>query len=269
MSGKNQRDGMVFPFRWVACLRELEDVSLRWEMVEAAVAYAERGETPAFRGALAALWHEFADRIDHDRNQYEAICERNRRNGRKGGRPAKKTTVPNEREEPGGLFRNPEEPEKAEGDGDGDGKGDGKGDGDVNIAEMSEDGSSSISPPKPGRSGNSGTTRPEKIFFDYEGDSRIHGLTPEQLALWEENFPALDIREEILKAAVWLDANRRQRKHDVRRFLANWLMRAQEKTRSDARGGPRDFDLGVLPEKRRRWSDHERGMTSWLSRTDS
>ena len=233
MGGKiNRRDAMVFPFRWIDSLRELEDAGERWAFVEAAAAYAASGELPAFRGAMAALWKEFATRLDYDRDKYAAICERNRRNGMKGGRPPK-------------TPANPMGPEKADGDGDGDGEGDG-------YIKVSRDTFS----PKPENSGGSGTPKPENIFFDYEGDARIHGVTPAQLALWEESFPGIDVREEIRMATVWLDGNRRQRKRDVRRFLANWLMRAQEKSRPGRKASAPD----VFLERERSWSDAERGV---------
>ena len=68
-----------------------------------------------------------------------------------------------------------------------------------------------------------------KIFFDYEGDSHLHGITPEQLALWKENYPAIDVETEIKSASAWLDGNRKNRKTDVKRFLVNWLKRAQDR----------------------------------------
>lgn len=71
--------------------------------------------------------------------------------------------------------------------------------------------------------------KPEKIFFDYEGDCRIHGITPEQIARWREQFPALDIEAELKAASAWLDGNRKNRKTDIRRFLTNWLIRHQDK----------------------------------------
>lgn len=96
--------------------------------------------------------------------------------------------------------------------------------------------------PEPEKSGNPGTRKPQlKIFFDYEGDSRIHGITPEQLALWKENYPAIDVETELKSASAWLDGNRKNRKTDVKRFLVNWLKRAQDRApvveKNEIRGG--------------------------------
>ena len=88
--------------------------------------------------------------------------------------------------------------------------------------------------PEPEKSGSPGTaTSPAKtrITFDYEGDCRLHGITPEQMTLWQENFPAIDVEAELKVAAAWLDANRKNRKKEIKRFLTNWLSRTQERAR--------------------------------------
>jgi|GEM_PF-6945745 len=82
---------------------------------------------------------------------------------------------------------------------------------------------------KPEKSGITGMEKSEKIFFDYSGDSRIHGITEQQLSLWKENFPAIDVEKELKYASSWLDANRKNRKKDLKRFLSSWLIRAQDR----------------------------------------
>lgn len=83
--------------------------------------------------------------------------------------------------------------------------------------------------PEPEKSGSPGTEKAEKIYFDYSGDARIHGITEQQLSLWKENFPAIDVEMELKSASAWLDANRKNRKSDLKRFLAAWLNRAQDR----------------------------------------
>lgn len=76
-----KRDAMVFPFRWVDSLLELEDDLP--VMLVAIREYAEKGEEPNFKGAMAGLWREFKDRIDTDAEKYATKCERNRENVKK------------------------------------------------------------------------------------------------------------------------------------------------------------------------------------------
>ena len=69
------------------------------------------------------------------------------------------------------------------------------------------------------------------IFFDYAGDAKIHGITRELLAQWKELFPAIDVPLELKAASAWLDANRKNRKTDLKRFLVNWLNKSQDHAR--------------------------------------
>ena len=231
------RESMNFPLRWFETLRALDDGDLRL-MLDAIGNYAAHGELPNLSGALAALWNELRQRIDHDNREYEAVCERNRENGKRGGRPK-------EPKKPDGFSENPTEPEKPEAEAEADAEAEAE---NTLSQKVSDD---TFSPERrenvaPGR-----RKPPEKIRFDYDGDARLHGVTPEQLAVWKENFPALDVQEELRKATVWLDANRKQRKHDVKRFLASWLARTQDR----AKAPPET----LLTEARRTWSDTERG----------
>ena len=240
MPENKMREAITFPIRWFEVLNELDERELK-TVFDAIGAYAVRGEEPRFTGALAALWVELRSRIDYDRKRYEAVCERNRENGSRGGRPKKS----------GGVSENPEKPKKPEGKGNGNGNGDGNGK-DISYQKVSDD---TFSPDQRGNVAPGRRSAGEKIRFDYEGDAKIHGVTPEQLAVWEENFPALDVQQELRKAAVWLDANRKQRKHDVKRFLASWLARAQDRAKSPPEAHPE-----ILTEGRRQWSPTERGL---------
>lgn len=49
--------------------------------------YASLGETPKFDGMLKMAFSFIKAQMDRDAEKYEAICERNRANGIKGGRP--------------------------------------------------------------------------------------------------------------------------------------------------------------------------------------
>lgn len=89
-----KRDAMVFPFRWVDSLLELEsDLPV---MLVAIREYAENGTEPNFKGAMAGLWREYKDRIDNYNEWYDHVCEVRRQAGKMGaefgklgGRPRK------------------------------------------------------------------------------------------------------------------------------------------------------------------------------------
>ena len=248
MPESKMREAMPFPFRWFSTLRMLDDAESRM-MLDAIGAYAERGEEPAFTGLMAALWNEFKQRIDRDNEHYQAVCERNRRNIRKRWNGKSGGAVPPDVE---AYDRIPTDT----GNTDADAEAEADAEADAEAEDISQKVSlDTFSPDRrknvaPGR-----RSAREKIRFDYEGDARIHGVTPEQLAVWEENFPALDVQEELRKATVWLDANRKQRKHDVKRFLASWLARAQDRAKTPSEAHP-----DILIEGRRNWSPTERGL---------
>lgn len=100
---------------------------------------------------------------------------------------------------------------------------------DIKITPDVDESPSGVSPTtteKPVASGRSS----EKIFFDYDGDRRLHGITKDQLAMWKGIYDALTVEEELRKASAWLDANKR--KIDIKKFLVNWLNKAQDHART-------------------------------------
>ena len=68
-----------------------------------------------------------------------------------------------------------------------------------------------------------------EILFD---GMKFENLPEEQIALWQQACPAVNVTGEILRAAVWLNANPKNPKNlksNYKRFLAGWMTRAQDK----------------------------------------
>ena len=101
------------------------------ELTIALIDYQATGEVPDFpkRSALAMCFSFIKKRMDKDNAKYEERCERNRSNGKKGGRPIKETDNPETEEnpnKPNGFTenrtviseteKNPTEPKKADND---------------------------------------------------------------------------------------------------------------------------------------------------------
>lgn len=82
----------------------------RSEMLFAFFDYNRTGEEPKFSSReLQLCWLTFKNQFDRDAAKYENVCNRNRRNGMNGGRPAKPKY-------PNGFLdnpNNPSEPKKA------------------------------------------------------------------------------------------------------------------------------------------------------------
>ncbi len=62
------------------------------------------------------------------------------------------------------------------------------------------------------------------------------GVASNDLALWRAAYPAVDITAELLAAFAWTQANPANRKSNYRRFLTNWLKRAQDRAKPSGTG---------------------------------
>lgn len=67
--------------------------------------------------------------------------------------------------------------------------------------------------------------------------AKFTGILSDRLAAWTEAYPALNIPDEVSRAAAWLVANPKNRKSNYQRFLVNWFSRAQDK--APAKGAPK------------------------------
>lgn len=76
--------------------------------------YAETGIEPYFDGMLKMAFSFIKTQMDRDLEKYESVCERNKANGAKGGRPSKKEKQ--KLQKPSGIFGNPDKPPKADND---------------------------------------------------------------------------------------------------------------------------------------------------------
>lgn len=65
-------------------------------------------------------------------------------------------------------------------------------------------------------------------------------ITDKDREIWTMAFPACDLDAELKKMASWLDANPSKKKSNYRRFIHNWLTRAQDQggTKSPFGSGP-------------------------------
>jgi hypothetical protein len=74
--------------------------------------YAENGQAPDLTGATAMAFSFIQDQMERDASKYAAVCERNRKNGAKGGRPPKATKSEHNPEKPKITERLSEKPKK-------------------------------------------------------------------------------------------------------------------------------------------------------------
>ena len=63
---------------------------------------------------------------------------------------------------------------------------------------------------------------PEKIEKYWES-----GDIEQNIPIWQEAYPGINIESEIKKAKAWLYSNPKKSKSDFRRFINNWLIKAK------------------------------------------
>ena len=68
----------------------------------------------------------------------------------------------------------------------------------------------------------------EKIEFLFD-TGVFSGITANQIRLWKEACPAVNVEGEIRFAALWAASNPAKRKKNWLRFLTNWIVRKQER----------------------------------------
>ena len=92
-------------------------------------------------------------------------------------------------------------------------------------------------------SGPAGSGPETKLSFDFDTHSWVN-ITDGDLEGWAQTFPAVDVDAELRKMGSWLEANPTKRKSNYRRFIHNWLSRAQD------RGGSYRAPAGAAPFRR-------------------
>ena len=93
-----------------AVLDELTDEQVG-KLFRGMVSYHASGTDPEFTGVLKYVFIPIRQTIDRNAEKYREICEKNRENGRLGGRPSNRT-------EPNGFTENRPQPNKANNDND-------------------------------------------------------------------------------------------------------------------------------------------------------
>lgn len=104
---KKNKNSMIFRFEWRKVLTALNDAH-HAAVFKAIIDYAEYGTTPddpIIRAAIALICSD----IDRDKEVYAETCERNARNGEKGGRPTTKN--PKNPQKPTKTHKNPKNPD--------------------------------------------------------------------------------------------------------------------------------------------------------------
>ena len=63
-------------------------------------------------------------------------------------------------------------------------------------------------------------------------NNQFYKIYTDDVSHYQEQFPAVDVEQEIRNAIAWTEANPKNRKKQGKRFLTNWLLRKQERARA-------------------------------------
>lgn len=61
--------------------------------------------------------------------------------------------------------------------------------------------------------------------------NQSHQVTEADVAMYEDLYPALDVRQELREMLGWLDANPKRRKKNTKSFITSWLGRSTDRAR--------------------------------------
>jgi predicted phage replisome organizer len=81
------------------------------------------------------------------------------------------------------------------------------------------------------------TESKQAMFYDFTS-SLWYGIEDDQVALWQEAYPAVDVELELRQMGEWCKTNgAKGKKQNWGRFIVNWLKRAQDRGGSAPAGG--------------------------------
>ena len=110
------RDSFIFYKDWKEAIKDLPD-DIRLEIYESVIEYATSGNIKGLKPMANIAFNFIKTNIDRDAERYMSIVERNRENGKNGGRPKKTGNKP---KKPIGFNENPNKPKKPDNDNDND-----------------------------------------------------------------------------------------------------------------------------------------------------
>ena len=170
-------------------------------LVRAALRYKATGAEPDDLGREALLWDGMRLDIDRDAEKYERTVAARSEAGKKGGRPKKQKKQM--------LFLESKKSQDKEEDKDKD----------------KEDITPLLSP-----QGEVAQAQPAEISLPLISGA-LYPIYPADIDHWKRLYPSVDIRKELRKMLGWLEANpaRQKTKKGIKRFVAAWLAKEQDK----------------------------------------
>ena len=203
--------------------KELDDEE-RGRLFLAIMQYANGEEVPPLKGAEKIAFVVLRSQIDRDDVAHDEYVEKQRENGKRGGRPKKDKPVNKNPKNPTLKKQNPKNLDI-----------DIDIDTDIDIdidVDIDIDGEDSAEPE---------TVSPPVISLPLN-DGSFYPISQEQCHEWAGLYPAVDVIQQLRGMVGWLNANpsRRKTKRGINAFVNRWLSKEQDRggsKTSPAKGG--------------------------------
>lgn len=190
--------------------KELDDGE-RGRLFLAIMQYANGEEVPPLKGAEKIAFVVLRSQIDRDDAAHDEYIEKQRENGKRGGRPKKDKPVNKNPKNPTLKKQNPKNLDI---------------DTDIDIdidtdVDIDIDGEDSAEPE---------TVSPPIISLPLN-DGSFYPISQEQCHEWAGLYPAVDVIQQLRGMVGWLNANpsRRKTKRGINAFVNRWLSKEQDR----------------------------------------
>lgn len=219
-----EKQSFIMYQSWSTMIRELPNEQAG-DLIKAICRYQDDPEALPEDPVMIAVFLMIRAKLDEDAEKYAAICEMNRMNGAKGGRP-RNTDRPEKKpkgfKKKANAFR--KNPEKPESDSDTDSDTESP-DGDDDARARATSSASDVVDPE---------REPEKCAAEGGVSFLLHDGQEYQppdtrIRVWKRAFPDLDVPGEMARCAVkyhTMDPALRRNRMTIEQYIVNWLINA-------------------------------------------
>lgn len=185
----------------------------RGMLFTALISYSSGMELPEMDGMTNMAFSFIKSQMDRDREKYEKTVQARREAGRMGGRPPKAEGSSDKAKKANGFSEKQMKTKKPD-----------NVDEDVDVDENDKKINTSCPVTE------TAPASPVVISFPLN-DGSMYDVTENDVAYYQQLYPAIDCMAELRKLTGWCDANPRNRKtrRGAKSFLNKWLARAQDR----------------------------------------
>lgn len=91
-------------------------------------------------------------------------------------------------------------------------------------------------------------------------DKTYYDVPTDKIEMWEQTYPAVDVKAELRRMIAWLDSNptKRKTRQGIGRFINNWLARTQDSGGTKGQKEVREYEKNNTHNQYQQWEDIKR-----------